>query len=130
MEYNPGANEFVPRGNWYWLTENEHRPAIIFGTSSDRIGTPEHKQAYFVTFAKRLEGLHVAPYFTVNYSEFDKGLNFPFGASVNLHPNWSVLGMNDGRKTHLMLNYRQKEYGVSLMWVWMRKVGISVTTGF
>ncbi len=45
------------------LQETSDRPAVMLGTSSDRIGTPDG-QAYFLTVAKDIErwvGLPVAP---------------------------------------------------------------------
>ena len=40
VEYNPGADEVAPIANLLILTETRRRPALILGTSSDRIGTP------------------------------------------------------------------------------------------
>ena len=53
IEYNPLASDLQPLVNWIALKEGEKRPALIFGTSSDRIGTPEG-QAYYFTFSKDL----------------------------------------------------------------------------
>ena len=130
MEYNPAASELAPRGNWYLQTESESRPALILGTSSDRIGTPEGTQAYYLTAAKRIPQTPIAPYLSLNYSEFDRGWNFPFGASVNLSDSWSLLTMYDGQGSHFLVNYRGKGYGISLMLIWVKRVGISVSTGF
>jgi hypothetical protein len=130
LEYNPVVGEFVPRGNLYLQTETDSRPALIAGSSSDRIGTPEGNQAYFLTASKRIPGTPFAPYLGINYSEFDRGLNFPFGLTLNLHEKWSVLGMYDGQRSHLLLNYRAKGYVLSLMWIWLERVGVSFSTGF
>ena len=51
------------------LQETSDRPAVMLGTSSDRIGTSDG-QAYFLTVAKDIErwvGLPVAPYAGVSY---------------------------------------------------------------
>lgn len=115
-------------GNLILQTETENRPHISLGTSSDRIGTPEGPKSYYATFAKALPG--VAPYVSINYSEFEDGFNFPFGASFALNSTFDLLAMNDGRKSHLLLTYKQPSYNLSLMWIWLRRPGISVSFGF
>ena len=40
IEYNPLAGKVSPLANVVVLTETQQRPALILGTSSDRIGTP------------------------------------------------------------------------------------------
>src|SRR5262245_33011836 len=84
VEYNPVVGELLPTGNWIANMESEKWPMVSFGTSSDRIGTPEGNSAYFVTFAKSYG--NVAPYLSVNYSEYESGFNFPFGANFQLSP--------------------------------------------
>lgn len=101
---------------------------VSVGTSSDRIGTPEGTRAYYVTLAKGYG--RVAPYLSVNYSEFEDGVNFPFGVNVGLAPTWDALFMNDGRKSHLLLTYKQPGYSVTLMSIWLKRPGISFSIGF
>ena len=128
IEYNPVVNEINPTGNWLAHLETDKLPMVSFGTSSDRIGTPEGNQAYFVTFAKGFG--RIAPYVSVNYSEFERGFNFPFGVNIGLHPTWDLLAMHDGRKTHLLLTYKTPNYNVSLMWIWLERPGVSISWGF
>lgn len=128
LEWNPVVKEVSPTFNWIASLETEKHPMVSFGTSSDRIGTPEGNQAYFVTFAKGFGKF--APYVSVNYSEFEQGFNFPFGVNIWLHPNWDLLPMHDGRRTHLLLTYKQPNYNISLMMIWMKRPGISVSIGF
>ncbi len=130
IEQNPSVSEFVPNFNWLLQTESERQPLISLGTSSDRIGTPEGNQAYYLTVAKGLPGGKVAPYVSFNYSEFDKRMNLPFGVNWSLSRNWEVLAMNDGRRSHALLTYRQKEWSASLISIWMERVGVSVSVGF
>lgn len=69
IEYNPLADDVGPLVNLRALEETEHRPALILGTSSDRIGT-EGGRAVYATFSKDLEGLTglpVAPYLGATY---------------------------------------------------------------
>lgn len=103
---------------------------VSLGTSSDRIGTPKGPHAYYATFAKTLPNLPVAPYVSLNYSEHDRQFNFPFGVNVQLAPQWSTMFMNDGRKSHALLTYRQEHVSVSLVWVWFKHPGVSVSLAF
>jgi hypothetical protein len=103
---------------------------ISANVSSDRIGTPEGPMGYSLTFAKGIPSLKVAPYVSVRYSEFERGFNYPFGVNIQLDKQWSLLPMNDGRRSHLMLNYSQADWSVSLMAVWFKHPGISVSFGF
>lgn len=130
LEWNPAAEEVGFIGNYILAVEGENTPMINVGTSSDRIGTPKGPKAYYVTFAKGFPEQKLSAYMSVNYSEFDKGINFPFGASYGIAPGWTTMFMNDGRKSHLLLTRSQESYSVSLMWIWFRHPGISVSWGF
>ncbi len=130
MEVNPEAEEIGPLLTWFLITEDERRPALFAGTSSDRIGSPEGTQAYFLTASKHHPSWPVSAYASVNYSEWDGGLNFPFGAYVDLGRGLSLQPMYDGQRPHLLLNLNRGRYGVSLLWVWLEKAGISFNMGF
>ncbi|MGI8924733.1 MAG: hypothetical protein ACR2HJ_12010 [Fimbriimonadales bacterium] len=130
LEYNPAADEIGFIGNYILATETPESPAISLGTSSDRIGTPAGPKMYYVTFSKGLSSLKLVPYVSIAYSEHDDGINFPFGATYWITPQWSILGMNDGRKSHLMLNHLQHDFSVSLMLVRMERFGLSLAWGF
>ncbi len=130
IEWNPRAREAGFIGNYIIATETDRQPMINVGTSSDRIGTPPGPHAYYVTFAKGLSSLKAAPYVTINYSEYEKRLNFPFGVNFGISPQWSTLFMHDGRKSHLLLTYKKEDYSVSLMWIWFRHPGVSISWGF
>ena len=103
---------------------------VNLGTSSDRIGTPEGPHAYYVTVAKGFPKYGLGPYFSVNYSEFDQRVNFPFGVNFQVSPSVTALFMNDGRKSHLLATYSQETWSVSAMWIWLKRPGISVSFGF
>jgi hypothetical protein len=53
IEYNPRTGELAPLANLLVLTETKRRPALMLGTSTDRIGTPSG-QSFFATFSKNL----------------------------------------------------------------------------
>jgi hypothetical protein len=103
---------------------------VNLGTSSDRIGTPAGPHAYYVTFAKSFPQARLGPYVSVNYSEFDREINFPFGLNYQIRPGLTTMFMNDGRKSHLLLTYARENWSVSAMWIWFRHPGISVSFGF
>lgn len=129
LEYNPGAKELGPLVNYMVNFETENTPMINFGTSSDRIGTPAGKQSYYFTFAKTVQSRFL-PYVSLNYSEYNNGFNFPFGASFFLDKNWVLMPMYDGQRSHLMLTYRGAGYSASLMWVWFKHPGVSLSWQF
>lgn len=112
------------------LTEDERRPALFFGTSSDRIGSPEGEQAYFLTASKRHATWPVSAYASLNYSEWDGDINFPFGVEVDLSERFSVRPMYDGQRTHLTMSYRTDRHNISLLWVWLERVGVAYSTRF
>jgi hypothetical protein len=130
FEFNPKAEEIGPLVTLFLLTETETRPAIFLGTSSDRIGSPSGKQSYYVTASKYVPLLHASFYGSLNYSEWDEALNFPFGVGVELGKGFSVRPMYDGDRGHVMLNYFAAQNGVSLMYVWLETMGVSFSVGF
>lgn len=129
IELNPAAGEVGPLANYMLNVESADTPMMNLGTSSDRIGTPAGYQCLYLTVAKTFDSRFV-PYVSVNYSQFDQAINIPFGVSIYLDKHWVLLPMNDGRKSHLMLTYRQPSQSVSLMWVWFRHPGLSMSWHF
>lgn len=116
--------------NLFLVTETEARPALFFGTSSDRIGSPAGKQSYYLTAAKYLSPIPISIYASLNYSEWDAGVNFPFGGNVEFGKGISARYMYDGDRSHLMMNYFREQIGISLMYVWLETLGISISAGF
>jgi len=130
VEYNPEAEEFGPLFTWFLVTEGDRRAALFLGTSSDRIGSPEGTQSYYLTAAKHHPAWPVSAYVSLSYSEWDEELKVPFGAQVELGRGVSLQPMYDGQRSHLLLSYNRERYGVSLLWVWLEEVGISFNMGF
>lgn len=132
LEINEGEGEVNPVANWRALSETATRPAVIFGTSSDRIGTP-HGQAYYVTLSKSLQpalDVPVAPYVGLSYSEFEDKFLVPWGIHASLTPNWSAMLMHDGVNSHLAATYAWKRHSVTLLAVERRNFGINLSTSF
>ena len=130
VELNPKAKEAGPLVTLFLLTETEMRPALFLGTSSDRIGSPAGEQSYFATVSKYIPRLRTSFYCSLNYSEWDGKLNIPFGLGVELGKGFSFRPMYDGDRGHVMLNYFVAQYGVSLMYVWLETMGLSLSLGF
>lgn len=130
LEWNPAAKELGFIGNYTILRESETQPLLNLGTSSDRIGTPAGPRAYYLTVAKTIPGSQLSPYVSLNYSEFDRGFNFPFGVSYSLDDRLSLMAMNDGRKSHLLLAVSERNWSITAMWIWLKKPGLSVSIGF
>ncbi|MEQ1822028.1 MAG: hypothetical protein ABL949_05945 [Fimbriimonadaceae bacterium] len=130
FEYNAAAHELAPIANWVLTPESEKIPMISANVSSDRLGTPKGPMSYGVTFAKGFQNPKIAPYFSVRYSEYEHGLNFPFGVNIQLNNEWSLMPMNDGRKSHVLLTYTKPDFSVSLMLIWLKHPGISISWGF
>lgn len=130
LEYNFVVNELGFRATWVLQRESEDRPQVHLNTSSDRIGTPKGFQQYSATFAKTIPGTRLAPYASITYSEFEKGLVFPFGASFQVSPEWSAMFLNDGRRSHLLATFAQEDWYLQLGWIWFKKPGITIGWGF
>ena len=130
LEWNPAADEVGPLLTGFLLTEGERRPAVFVGTSSDRIGSPAGKQSYYLTVAKYIPALHVSPYASLNYSEWDEGVNLPFGANIELGRGFSVQPMYDGQRTHLLGTWANERCSATLVWAWLERAGVAFSVGF
>ena len=107
IEYNPLAEKVSPIANLVAITETHARPALIFGTSSDRIGTPSG-QSFYATLSKNLKhhtGLPVAPYVGIAYGTFDDRARAIGGLNINFNERWSSTVLFDGVRVHPLLNY-------------------------
>ncbi|MCA9728555.1 MAG: hypothetical protein KC729_12780 [Candidatus Eisenbacteria bacterium] len=129
VEYNPAAGEISPLATVFLVTESERRPAVFLGTSSDRIGSPEGTQSYYLTVAKQLPSLPFGAYASLNYSEWSEGFNVPFGADVWLGRGFSVRPMFDGDRSHLMGTWSHPSFSISALYVWFERWGLAVSTG-
>ncbi|MBW3564824.1 MAG: hypothetical protein KY459_08870 [Acidobacteria bacterium] len=132
LEWNAQADEIGLVANWRAVSETELRPAVVFGTSSDRIGTPDG-QSYFVTVSKSLHhltDLAIAPYAGASYSEHEDGFIYPFGVNVALGRNWSAMLSNDGVHTHLSSTWSWRRTSLTLLAVRLEDPGLTVGLRF
>jgi len=116
IEYNPLAGKVSPLANFVALTETKNRPAIILGTSSDRIGTPGG-QSFYATVSKNLKratGLPIAPYIGIAYGTFENRARVIGGLNIDLTRGFSSTILFDGVKIHPTFNYsyRQHQFGI------------------
>lgn len=132
VEWNPRVDEIGLVANWRAVGESARRPAVIFGTSSDRIGTPEG-QSYYVTLSKSLHeaiGLPIAPYVSASYSGYEQRMLFPFGVNVAVGRQWSAMLINDGVHTHLSATHAWNRVALTVLAVERRDFGVTVGTRF
>jgi hypothetical protein len=132
IEYNPRAGEFAPLANLLVLTETRHRPALMLGTSTDRIGTPSG-QAFFATFSKNLRretGLPIAPYAGATFGTYDHRVRPIGGLSVALNKNFSILATFNGVNVHPLLIFSHERHALSLIMVKGRDPGMSYSITF
>lgn len=133
VEINPLAKDVSPLVNLLAVTETEKRPAIIIGTSSDRIGTPEG-QSFYVTVSKNLKretSLPVAPYFGVAWSTYEDRLLAIGGLNINFTERLSSLIIFDGVKVHPTVSYALgTRHIVSFLLAEGKKAGVSYSISF
>jgi hypothetical protein len=132
VEYNPLAGKVSPLANWLALSETKRRPALILGTSSDRIGTPSG-QSFYATVSKNLHEairLPIAPYVGVAYGTYEERVRAIGGLNVYFTPRWSGVAIFDGVHVHPTLNFSHGRHVASLILVRGRDPGVSYSISF
>lgn len=132
VEYNPLAEKVSPLANVVVMTETRKRPALILGTSSDRIGTPAG-QSFYATFSKNLKqatGLPIAPYAGVAYGTFEDRVRVIGGLNINFAERWSSTILYDGVRVHPLLNYTRGRHQFGVIFERGRNPGASYSISF
>jgi len=132
VEYNPLAGKVSPLANVVALTETHKRPALILGTSSDRIGTPSG-QSFYATFSKSLKhstGLPLAPYVGVAYGTFEDRARIIGGLNLSLTERWSSTILFDGVRVHPTANYTYGRHQIGVIFERGRHPGASYSVSF
>ena len=134
LEWNPKADSTSPLANFLAVTEKKRRPALIFGTSSDRIGTPDG-QAYYVTLSKDLSSVNgwpISPYVGAAYGTYDDKLRAMGGMYIRIPgTNFASTLIHDGVNFHPTLEYRFRERHVfTLLAVATEDLGVSYSIAF
>jgi hypothetical protein len=102
VEYNPRADDVGLLANLVAVTETGRRPALILGTSSDRIGTPSGR-SFYATVSKNLSGLvklPIASYAGLAYSSYEDRFLPLAGLTINWTSALSTPIIFDGVKVH------------------------------
>lgn len=132
VEYNPRVGEVGVIANFLALTETKNRPALMFGTSTDRIGTPSG-QSFYVTLSKSLKretGLPIAPYVGAAFGTFDDRLRPVGGLNIFLPKGFSILATYNGVNVHPLLTFSHGRHSFSLIMVKGRDPGMSYSVAF
>jgi len=132
VEYNPLAGKASLIANVVALTETHRRPALIFGTSSDRIGTPSG-QSFYATFSKSLKhqtGLPVAPYVGVAYGTYEDRMRIIGGLNISVGDRWSSTILFDGVRVHPLVNYTYGRHQFGVMLERGRHPGVTYSISF
>lgn len=132
IEYNPLAGKVSPLANVVAVTETHLRPALILGTSSDRIGTPSG-QSFYATFSKSLKhftGLPVAPYVGVAYGTFEDRARAIGGLNISFGEHWSSTILFDGVRVHPLINYTRGRHQFGVILERGRNPGASYSISF
>ena len=132
VEYNPLAGKVSPLANVVALTETHTRPALILGTSSDRIGTP-FGQSFYATVSKNLKhhtGLPIAPYVGLAYGTFEDRLRPIGGLSITISEGWSSTILFDGVRVHPTVNYTHGRHQFGAIFERGRHPGASYSISF
>ncbi len=132
VEYNPLAGKVSPLANFVAVTETHRRPALILGTSSDRIGTP-FGQSYYATLSKNLRhatGLPIAPYVGVAYGTFEDRFRAIGGLNISAGEHWSSTILFDGVRVHPIANYTWGRHQLGVIFERGRHPGVSYSVSF
>lgn len=133
LEYNPKVGEVHPLITFIPVTETVNRPAIIFGISSDRIGTPKGTSVY-LTASKDLQhwtGLPVAPYGGIVYSSYDKKFRPIGGLNIRIRNDLTSLIQFDGVKVHPSLTYTFNDtHALTFLMIRGTRPGLTYTYSF
>jgi hypothetical protein len=132
VEYNPLADDVHPLANFVAITETARRPALILGTSSDRIGTPEG-QTYYGTLSKDLSNelrLPIAPYIGLAYSSYEERFLTVGGLNINFTDHVSSQIIFDGVKVHPSLTYVWRRHVFTFLLAQGKNPGVSYSITF
>ena len=132
VEYNPLAGKVSPLANFVAVTETAKRPAIILGTSSDRIGTPSG-QSFYATASKSLEretGLPIAPYVGLAYGTFEDRFRVIGGLNVYFTNRFSSTVLFDGVRVHPTFNNARGRHQFGMILERGRNPGVNYSVSF
>ena len=132
LEWNPLVTDFSPLANWLVVEEKENRPALVVGTSSDRIGT-RHGQSYYATLSKNLERwvkIPVSPYVGGSYGTSDDKFHVIGGGNIQFTRNLSSLIIYDGKNLHPTASFTWGRHVFTFLLVDLEHPGVSYSVSF
>ena len=134
VEVNPRSTKEKanPLVNWLALPETKNIPAVIIGTSSDRIGTPSG-QSFYATASKNLKRetrLPIAPYFGFVYGTYENRFRPIGGLNIGFTGNLTALVIFDGVHVHPLLNFSYRRHVFSFILVRGYQPGVSYSISF
>ena len=134
VEVNPLSTRkrLNPLVNWLAVPESAKTPAVIVGTSSDRIGTPGG-QSFYATASKNLKRetrLPIAPYFGLAYGTHRGHLRMIGGISVGFLESLNSMVVFDGYAMHPLINYAYRRHTSTFLLVRSRQPGLSYSISF
>jgi hypothetical protein len=134
IEVNPRSTEEKanPLANWLALPERRTMPAVIVGTSSDRIGTPGG-QSFYATASKSLKpelNLPIAPYIGVAYGTYEDRLRPIGGLNISFTEQLGALVIFDGVHVHPTLNFNYQRHVFSFVLARGKEPGVSYSISF
>ena len=134
VEVNPRSTQerANPLVNWLAVPEGLKTPAVIVGTSSDRIGTPGGQSAY-ATASKNLRRetkLPIAPYFGFAYGTYEDRLRLIGGVHVGFTENLSAMAIFDGVHVHPLVTMGFRRHSFTFLLVRGRQPGLSYSISF
>jgi len=132
LEYNPRADKVSPLSNWLAVEETLRRPALILGTSSDRIGTPSG-QSFYATLSKNLKRetrLPIAPYAGLAFGTYEDRLRAIGGVNIGFTERATALLIFDGVHLHPTFSYSRGRHVFSLLLIRGNDPGVSYSIAF
>jgi hypothetical protein len=121
-----------PLVNWLAVTETRTRPALIFGTSSDRIGTPTG-QSFYGTVSKDLKPhtkIPIAPYAGITFGTYEDKWRAIGGLNIRFPKNFSSLIIYDGVKLHPTASWFYRNFSVMFLLAFSKHPGLGASAAF
>ena len=121
-----------PLANWLAVKETKVRPALIFGTSSDRIGTPTG-QSFYGTLSKDLKPhtqIPIAPYVGVAFGTYEDKWRPIGGVNIRFPKNFSSLIIYDGVKLHPTASWSYRRFTFMFLLAFAKNPGAGVSAAF
>jgi hypothetical protein len=107
IEASPKKGEVGPLALYRVQDETADRPAVVVGTSSDRIGTPKGR-AFWITASKSLErqiDFPLAPYVGLAWGDFEDEFEVLAGVRIDWSRGISTTSLWDGENLHHQLEF-------------------------